>query len=270
MNRFNSHWAFKLVMFLSLCAGGSNAEANVPHVQANVTPGNVGSSMRVVSSGLCMSVSEHGRGIWRVVQQPCRSEEAMWFYARPVSNTQFFTIEARRRCLDVPSGSRTSGERLQLYACNGQTNQHFELRATGAGSYKIHPRLAPTLCLDIEEGDTQAGRRLQQFACHNGNNQRFLIRPTLLTEIFDFDRRDVLHIGWPNILVPDPYNHPLFDRVNNGTVVHFAAAHVRWSDRPGRGQNWWDDEKICPRGTSTIEISRLERDRNTFRIRCYQ
>ncbi|MFB9180680.1 RICIN domain-containing protein [Dactylosporangium sucinum] len=32
------------------------------------------------------------------------------------------------RCLDVPNSSSSNGVQLQLWACNGQTNQQWALR----------------------------------------------------------------------------------------------------------------------------------------------
>lgn len=264
MNRFTPRAALGLASALTLWICAASADAQV-------TVGGMGSAMRVVRSGMCMAVSDVGRGTLHVIQSPCVSGENFRFYARPIGNSrQYFSIEARGRCLDVPASSQVVGQDVQLFACHRRTNQQFEFLGMPDGSFQIRPRSAPNLCLDVEDGTAVAGKRLQQFTCVSPQtNQHFLIRPTLDEERFDFDSDDTLHLGWPDPSVRNSFNNPLFTRLRNGGIIHFAASRVRWADEAGTGQRWGDDEKVCPAGTTRIEVSRQELDRDTFRIRCY-
>lgn len=264
MNRFTPRAALGLASALTLwiCA---------PTADAQPTMGGMGSAMRVVSSGFCMAVSDLGRGTLHVIQSPCVSGENFRFYARPIGNSrQYFSIEARGRCLDVPASSQVVGQDVQLVGCHRRTNQQFEFLGMPDGSFQIRPRSAPHLCLDVEDGTAVAGKRLQQFRCVTPQtNQHFLIRPTLDEERFDFDSDDTLVLRWPDPASRNPWNNPLDARLANGGIIHFAAFHLRWSDGSTTGPGWWDDEKICPAGTTRIEVSRQELDRDTFRIRCF-
>ncbi len=265
--------AFTTALALGACApqeqeddldlsGDEHVEAGA---QAVINSGNLGSTMRVVNSNLCMHVAPQPDGVWRVDQQPCASNSSMWFYARPIPNTGYFSIEANGRCLDVPSSSTVAGVDLQLYPCHKQSNQQFALTATPNG-YEITPRSAPLRCLDVENGNSTPGNRLQQYFCNGGTNQRFLIRPTMSENIFDCDSDEILHVGFP---VPSAQN-PTYLNILNGQVFHFDANQVRWSEGIVSGAGWWDGEKICAAGTTTIEISRGLADRDTFRLRCYK
>ncbi|RCG26589.1 1,4-beta-xylanase, partial [Sphaerisporangium album] len=115
---------------------------------------------------------------------------------------------ASGRCVDVPNAATTDGTRVQLWDCNGQTNQQWtstsaqELRvygnkcldAGGSGSGAIVQiyscwggdnqkwrlnsdgtivGVQSNLCLDAVNAGTGNGTQLQLYSCHGGNNQKW-------------------------------------------------------------------------------------------------
>jgi poly(hydroxyalkanoate) depolymerase family esterase len=77
---------------------------------------------------------------------------------------------AAGRCLDVPGRTTTQGTRLQLWDCNGGTNQAWT--ATAAAELTVYT--GDTLrCLDAEGGATSPGTPVIIWACHGGANQKW-------------------------------------------------------------------------------------------------
>ena len=74
------------------------------------------------------------------------------------------------KCLDDPSGSTTGGTQMQIWACNGQTNQNWthtsanQLTVTNNGT---------TDCLDANGGGTTAGTKVIIWPCTGGSNQQW-------------------------------------------------------------------------------------------------
>jgi hypothetical protein len=74
------------------------------------------------------------------------------------------------KCLDVPNASTTGGTQVQIYDCNGQSNQSFthtsngELTVTDAGV---------TDCLDANGQGTTAGTKVIIWPCNGQSNQQW-------------------------------------------------------------------------------------------------
>jgi hypothetical protein len=74
------------------------------------------------------------------------------------------------KCLDDPSGSTTGGTQMQIWGCNGQTNQIWtrtpsnQLTITNNGT---------TDCLDANGGGTTAGTKVIIWPCTGGSNQQW-------------------------------------------------------------------------------------------------
>ncbi|MFB9680989.1 PQQ-dependent sugar dehydrogenase [Streptosporangium vulgare] len=77
---------------------------------------------------------------------------------------------ASGRCLDVIGNSTASGTGVNIYDCNGQANQSWNL--TAAGELRVY---GDTMCLDVVGQDTTAPAALQIHTCNNGANQRWRI-----------------------------------------------------------------------------------------------
>ncbi len=71
------------------------------------------------------------------------------------------------RCLDVPDQSRTPGRQVEIWDCNGQSNQAWQL--TAAGELRVYD----TLCLDAYNSGTVAGTVVQTWSCNGGTNQKW-------------------------------------------------------------------------------------------------
>ncbi|MFF9159990.1 endo-1,4-beta-xylanase [Streptomyces longwoodensis] len=72
---------------------------------------------------------------------------------------------ASGRCVDVPNASTTDGTQVQLYDCNGASNQQWTL--SDAGELKVYGNK----CLDA--GGTGNGTRVQIYSCWGGDNQKW-------------------------------------------------------------------------------------------------
>jgi len=76
------------------------------------------------------------------------------------------------KCLDVPNASTTSGTQLQIYSCNGQSNQTFahtsggELSVTDGGV---------TDCLDANGKGTTNGTKVIIWPCNGQSNQQWTL-----------------------------------------------------------------------------------------------
>jgi hypothetical protein len=70
--------------------------------------------------------------------------------------------------VDVPGASTTNGTQLQLWDCNGQTNQQWNINSNGtiAG-------VQSGLCLDASGAATTNGTKIQLWACSGGTNQQW-------------------------------------------------------------------------------------------------
>ncbi|MEU1862657.1 endo-1,4-beta-xylanase [Streptomyces gardneri] len=72
---------------------------------------------------------------------------------------------ASGRCLDVPGSATTDGTQLQLWDCNGRTNQQWTL--TSAGELRVYG----DKCLDA--GGSANGAKVQIYSCWGGDNQKW-------------------------------------------------------------------------------------------------
>ncbi|MGW4641721.1 RICIN domain-containing protein, partial [Sphaerisporangium sp. NPDC004334] len=71
------------------------------------------------------------------------------------------------RCLDVPNASTTDGTQVQLWDCNGQTNQKWS--STSASEIRVYGNK----CLDA--GGSGNGAKIQIYSCHGGDNQKWRV-----------------------------------------------------------------------------------------------
>ena len=75
------------------------------------------------------------------------------------------------RCLDVAGRSLTPGARVELYDCQGSTNQAWT--ATSAGELRV---FGTQRCLDVGGKSREAGAVLESYTCNGGANQHWTIR----------------------------------------------------------------------------------------------
>ncbi|NML50687.1 1,4-beta-xylanase [Streptomyces sp. R302] len=72
---------------------------------------------------------------------------------------------ASGRCLDVPGAVTTDGTQVQLWDCNGRTNQQWTY--TAAGELRVYG----DKCLDA--AGTANGTKVQIYSCWGGDNQKW-------------------------------------------------------------------------------------------------
>ena len=74
------------------------------------------------------------------------------------------------KCLDVPNSSTTGGTQLQIYTCDGQSNQTFTHTSTGALTVTDS---GTTMCLDANGKGTTAGTKVIIWSCNGQTNQQW-------------------------------------------------------------------------------------------------
>jgi hypothetical protein len=73
------------------------------------------------------------------------------------------------RCVDVPNATTTNGTQVNLYDCNGGSNQSWTL--TSARELRVYG----TKCLDASSGGTAAGTAVIIWDCTGGANQQWTV-----------------------------------------------------------------------------------------------
>jgi microsomal dipeptidase-like Zn-dependent dipeptidase len=76
------------------------------------------------------------------------------------------------RCLDVDGQSLADGARVQQWACNGGSNQTWQLRPAADGSFEIVAG-GSDKCLEIDGGAVAIGSAAVQRACSGASHQRW-------------------------------------------------------------------------------------------------
>ena len=76
------------------------------------------------------------------------------------------------RCLDVNGGSTTPGAKVEIWDCNGGSNQ--EWTPTAAGELRVY---GGTQCLDATGGSTSAGTKVELWTCNGGDGQKWKVNP---------------------------------------------------------------------------------------------
>lgn len=76
-------------------------------------------------------------------------------------------------CLDVPGGNYANGVQVELWQCNGGSNQKWYWQAwSGSGGYYyLHPNGARSKCVDLPHGVTTNNTKLILYDCNGSANQ---------------------------------------------------------------------------------------------------
>jgi hypothetical protein len=80
-------------------------------------------------------------------------------------------LRALGKCLDVTGGGVTDGTRVELWDCNGGTNQVWNLQ----NSILVNP--ASGKCLDDPGFNSADGTQLDIWTCDGGANQKWTMTP---------------------------------------------------------------------------------------------
>jgi hypothetical protein len=73
------------------------------------------------------------------------------------------------RCVDVPNASQTQGTQVELWDCNGGTNQQWT--ATAASELRVYG----SDCLEASGQGTTAGTKVDIWPCTSGANQKWTV-----------------------------------------------------------------------------------------------
>jgi hypothetical protein len=84
------------------------------------------------------------------------------------------SLQVLGKCLDVPGFNDTNGTDVQIYDCNGGTNQQWELWADGT----VRPTFNTNKCLDLPGWETADGTPIQIYDCHGSSNQQWTLSST--------------------------------------------------------------------------------------------
>ena len=93
-------------------------------------------------------------------------------YKRPAGSTTGGALKsaASGRCLDVNGQSTTPGVQLQIWDCNGGTNQQFTY--TSSKQLTVYSG-SSQLCLDAYGQGTASGTKVVTWTCNGGANQQW-------------------------------------------------------------------------------------------------
>jgi|HubBroStandDraft_6_1064221.scaffolds.fasta_scaffold680851_1 hypothetical protein len=76
------------------------------------------------------------------------------------------------KCIDVPSWNVSNGTNVELWACNGGSNQEWLYEPDNT----IRPAFDPSKCLDLPSWQTADGTLLDIWDCNGGSNQQWTLQ----------------------------------------------------------------------------------------------
>jgi len=111
------------------------------------------------------------------------------------------TLEVLGKCLEVPDWNVANGTGVDIWDCNGGSNQDWILALDGT----IRPAFNTNVCLDLPDWETADGTTIDIWDCNGGSNQQWALSQSNGTLI-----------GFGNKCV----DNPDYD-TNNGTVFDY-------------------------------------------------
>jgi hypothetical protein len=105
-----------------------------------------------------------------LVASPAAADGTTTYSAIQVSGTNM--------CLDDPNGTSANHEQMQIYYCNGGTNQQWTFVPGSTPGYGELVNGASGLCLDVTAASQSDGTNIQQYRCGTGNNQQWNYDPS--------------------------------------------------------------------------------------------
>ena len=114
------------------------------------------------------------------------------------------------RCVDVSGASQTLGTQVELWDCNGGTNQQWT--ATSAGELRVHG----SDCLDASGQGTVSGTKVDIWSCNGQANQKWNLNA--------------------NGMITGAQSGLCLDATGNGTAN--GTLLELWTCNGGSNQNW--------------------------------
>jgi len=90
-------------------------------------------------------------------------------YGSGSSTTGVLRGVGSNRCLDVPGAATANGTLLEIYDCNGGTNQQWTSLSNG------ELQVYGNKCLEVPAGATTRGTRVEIYDCNDGTNQQWTL-----------------------------------------------------------------------------------------------
>jgi alpha-galactosidase len=78
------------------------------------------------------------------------------------------TVYSGSKCLDAVNNQTTPGTKVQIWACNGGSNQEWTFNSNGTVT-----GVQSGLCLDVTAAATADGGVLELWTCNGGSNQQW-------------------------------------------------------------------------------------------------
>lgn len=75
-------------------------------------------------------------------------------------------------CLDA-TGYGGAGTAMDIYSCNGGSNQSYAFVNQGSNIYEIEPNYDSALCLDVQGAGTSPGTEVDVWSCSGSSNQKW-------------------------------------------------------------------------------------------------
>ena len=73
-------------------------------------------------------------------------------------------------CLDAYGQGTTAGTKVDVYSCNGQANQQWNLNSNGTVT-----GVQSGLCLDVTGASKANGALVELWTCNGGSNQQWTL-----------------------------------------------------------------------------------------------
>jgi len=184
--------------------------------------------------------------------QCCFAVNQTW-HARAACNghvAQFRLMRDSTKCLDVRGGQVTDGAQVQIWDCNGHTNQNFmwcsDGRIVSAANFGI------AMCLDVPGGDPSKPTDLQLWQC-NGRGGQYWQYDTANHAIF-----------------PPSTGEKMCMDVSGGSDKTGSLINIYYCS-PGSGERWYFGQgpppspppppiPQCSGGKGTVSYFQLHRD----------
>jgi alpha-galactosidase len=143
---------------ISTTAAAAGAPAGSSYRLDNLWSNDITSTTGAISA----TVPAHGVVMYRVSPGSGSS----------VGGTSELAGASSGRCLDVNGGSTTPGAKVDIWDCDGGSNQ--EWTPTTAGELRVY---GGADCLDAYDNQTTAGTKVELWTCNGGANQQWRLNP---------------------------------------------------------------------------------------------
>ncbi|MFI1797376.1 RICIN domain-containing protein [Streptomyces sp. NPDC020379] len=80
------------------------------------------------------------------------------------------------RCLDIPNSNTNNGTPMEIYDCNGGSNQQWQPQSNGQPTSLISRASNYAKCLDVNGGSVAPGTRVVISDCNNTESQEWQLQ----------------------------------------------------------------------------------------------